>query len=327
MVCIQCIGVNGTVPDAVRVLILYNPVSGSGRSHEMVSGLSRELERLAGASGVPLALEAAETRPEPSDRWLDARLDAVELLVVVGGDGAMRLVAPSAVRCGVPIYHYPAGTENLFARDFDMRAEPRRLFEAITSGTERSIDIARVEGAICLLCASLGLDAAIVDDLSSRRAGAISHASYVLPILRQLWHWRKSPPRFEVEVDGRSLGTQVSGLVLIANSSQYAARLDPAAAADNGDGLLDVVHLPARSFIGLLVWVIRCRRRRQLRARGARHLRGRTITIHSDRPTPAQVDGDALDGGGLVRSLTVEIEPGALRVLVPPVRESARSAG
>jgi diacylglycerol kinase family enzyme len=327
MVCIQCIGVNGTVPDAVRVLILYNPVSGAGRSHEMVNGLSRELERLAGASGVSLALETAETRPEPSDRWLDARLDAVELLVVVGGDGAMRLVAPSAVRRGVPVYHYPGGTENLFARDFDMRAEPRRLFEAITGGTVRAIDVARVEGAICLLCASLGLDAAIVDDLSSRRTGAISHRSYVLPMLRQLWQWRKSPPRFEVEVDGRSLGTQVSGLVLIANSSQYAARLDPAAAADNGDGLLDVVHLPARSFIGLLVWVLRCRRRRQLRARGARHLRGRTITIRSDRPTRAQVDGDALKGAGLVRSLTAVIEPGALRVLVPPVRESTAPAG
>ena len=102
---------NGTVPDDVRVLILFNPISGSGRSARLAGDLVVELERLAEEAGRPLEIELAETRPEPAEHWLDALLDSIELLVVVGGDGAMRLAAPAAMRCGMPVYHYPAGTE------------------------------------------------------------------------------------------------------------------------------------------------------------------------------------------------------------------------
>ena len=319
---------NGTVPDVVRVLILFNPISGSGRSARLASELAVTLERLAEEDGCPLEIEQAETRPEPAEHWLDARLDSIELLVVVGGDGAMRLAAPAAMRCRVPVYHYPGGTENLFARDFGMQATPEALFSAIREGETRSIDVAWADGELVLVCASIGLDAEVSRDLAEHRSGSISHLSYLPPLLRQVRRWRARPPAFEGEVDGGLLGPSTSGLVIVANSRQYALRLDPVHMADHLDGAIDVVQLPARTLLGLLVWIIRCRLRRQFRSRQARHARGLSVVVRSDRPSTVQIDGDPAFDGAPRELLRVVVEPAALQVLSPPVRESAsRSAG
>ncbi len=179
----------------MRVLLLYNPISGSGRSKGLVTELSRQLEGLAGNSdGLALEIEVLPTQPSAPIEWLDGALDGIELLVVVGGDGAMRLAAESALRRGTTLYHYPAGTENLFARDHGMKADPECLFAAIQHGHHRQLDVAWVGGALCLLCASIGLDAEVSHDLASHRRGPISHVSYLRPLLRQLLRWRRHPP-------------------------------------------------------------------------------------------------------------------------------------
>ena len=187
--------------------------------------------------------------------------------------------------------------------------------------------MAWAEGELVLICASIGLDAEVSRDLAEHRTGGISHLSYLAPLLRQLRRWRSSRPRFEVEVDGRCLGESTSSLVIVANSRQYALRLDPVHMADHQDGLLDVVQLPVRTLLGLLVWIIRCRLRRQFRSRQARQGRGRMVVVRSSHPCTAQIDGDPAFGGAGRELLKVVVEPSALQVLAPPVRESAsRSA-
>ena len=307
----------------MRVLLLYNPISGAGRSRSLVAALQPRLEALALEHGMPLELRQVSTRPEPPVEWLDEHLDEVDLLVVIGGDGAMRLAADSATRRATAVYHYPAGTENLFARDHGMEASPERLFEAMTMGQPRRIDVARVGTELCLLCCSIGVDSEVTHDLAASRTGAISHLSYLRPLARQLLRWRRRPPSFEVMVDGASLGPARPGVVIVGNSRQYALRLDPVLDADNADGLLDVVQFPARTVTGLALWVLRCRVRRQFNSKAPRRGRGRLIQVRANPPARIQVDGDPAGDGTRLSSFEVTIEPGVLVVLAPPVREQS----
>ena len=72
----------------MRVLILYNPISGTGDSEIRASDLAEELAGAALSDGRQLVVETLPTRLEPTESWLDPELRrGVDLLVVIGGWG------------------------------------------------------------------------------------------------------------------------------------------------------------------------------------------------------------------------------------------------
>ncbi len=298
----------------MRILVLYNPISGAGRA------------RKAGRDLVPTLVDAGyepvllETQLAPTRQWLDEELQDCQALIVVGGDGAVRLAADAAARTKTPIYQYPFGTENLFAREFGVDCSSERLLGALERFQVAHLDMGEVNGCAFLLMVSMGYDADVVNDLARRRKGAISHMSYLSPMLRQLIHWK--PPCMDVSIDGQLLISGETGWVVIANSKQYAVRLNPAFDADMSDGLLDVVFVPFKSRWGVVSRLVNYRLGRQNRDRSAVRRQGRLVEVKCDLPHQFQLDGDPPDSNGgddqsLVDNLRIALRPGELPVLMP----------
>lgn len=296
----------------MRILLLYNPIAGRGRGRVSARRLSAVLADNAHDVAVH------ETRLAPTDDWLDPLLADREVLVVVGGDGAVRMASPAAARAGTPIYQYPHGTENLFAREFGMTRSPARLVEAIGKGRIERVDMARADGQRFLLMASVGFDAEVIHDLARRRAGRISHLSYIVPMVRQLASW--SPPRLSIEVDGVPVVDGEAGFVVVANSRQYARRFDPASRAVMTDGRLDVAFFPTANRRSLVGWAWRCARGTQVDDPRLVYRTGCEIVIGCDPPRRFQLDGDPPAPGGTgetCRRLDIAVDPGVLPVLIP----------
>ena len=297
--------------------MVYNPVSGAGRAavaaRELLDGLASEFGR--GAIGVRLVA----TERAPTADWLRSALAESDALAVVGGDGAVRLAAPEAARAGVPLWHAPLGTENLFARSFGMTRGAAPLARALASMRLREIDLGTVDAAAggsarFAIMASVGFDADVVHALATMRSGGITHWSYARPILRTALRWQ--PPAIEWSVDGRreSLGR---GIVVVANLREYGVRLNPAANAVPDDGLLDAVFLPASGALAVAAWVPYLRAGRHLTCRGVRQQRGSRIELLLDRPAPLQIDGDPFEGAATAGLYSLGIGPERLKVLLP----------
>ncbi len=295
----------------MRIAILFNPVAGAGRA----AGAAPRLEACLKAAGHETQVAETESGP-PDDESLRRLAEPVAVLVVVGGDGAVRLAARAAVRTVTPIYNLPYGTENLFAREFSMTRRAGRLLAALRRFQVRRVDVGTANGETFLLMASLGYDAAVVAGLAARRGPAISRWSYARPLLRQLREWR--PPSIELIVDGRREASG-PGTAIVANCRQYAWRLNPARRADMSDGKLDAVFFPLRSTAGLLGWAAKCGLRRHLADRRLVYRVGQRVEIVSDRPEPFQLDGDPPPPGvqPVTRKLRLEVEAQVLPVLVP----------
>ncbi len=299
--------------DTMKVTVLYNPIAGAGAAAATARSLGEELTD----GGHDTAL--LETRLEPTETWLDDCLVDSELLVVVGGDGAMRLVGESAARIDTPVYHFPMGTENLFARGFGMDRSVSRLLAAIDRFHVQQVDIGVANDRTFLLMASIGFDADVVHDLASRRAGGISHWTYVAPILRQLASWK--PPRLTIRVDGDPAVQEQTGFAVVANSRQYGQRFDPARRASMTDGLLDVVFFPTSTRIGLCRWAFSTRLGRHMSDRRLTYRQGREVEMLCADPRRFQLDGDSPDPNGgedaIVTKLRISLRPNALPVLTP----------
>jgi diacylglycerol kinase family enzyme len=294
--------------NAVRILLLYNPVAGRGKAAAAVEGLRVTL-REAGHDPI-----VKRTEPEPAADWLDSALRGVDLLLVVGGDGAVRLAGDSAARTGTPLYTFPLGTENLFAREFGIGRSRRQLLGALERFEIRRVDLGVAGEESFLLMASLGLDASMVQEVADRRRGGITRLSYIVPGLRQLRRWRA--PRLTIHVDDEVVVREGRGFVVVANSRQYAARLDPALRASMSDGLLDVVFFPCGAGPGVLAWLFACRTRTQVRSTRVTYRRGSRILLRSEPEHPYQLDGDAPGPTSPASELSIAVRAGALPVIV-----------
>lgn len=305
----------------MAVAIVFNPISGAGRALATAEAISQGLS----ADGVEV--ELIPTEPRPAESWLRPKLARASHIVVAGGDGAVRLVAPEAARAGRPIWHAPCGTENLFARAFGTSRDARQLGRAIISGQTRRIDLGRVTYAgpdaaaapaeHFTLMASVGFDADVVHALSARRKGSISHLSYAVPILELLSRWTPSTLAWTIDGETEHLGP---GLVFVGNMPEYGGRLNPVAGAIADDGLLDAVYLPARRALDLVPWLPLLRTGWHRSHPLLRERRGRIVTVHASPAALVQLDGDpalAPFQGHRVSEMTLATAPCALEVLLP----------
>ncbi len=296
----------------MALAVVFNPVSGSGRAEKVASGLRDALEREG------WIIELVPTERAAAEAWLGPRLPGKDAVVVVGGDGAVRLVAPEAARAGVPLWHVPCGTENLFARAFGMSRSAPELSAALRRRATREIDLAAVEregGARddFVIMASVGFDAAVVHALTATRRGAISHLSYARPILESLESWRPSRLAWSIDGEREDLG---EGMVVVGNMPDYGARLNPAAGALSDDGELDAVFIPARGAFDLLPWVPLLWTGLHRRHPNLRERRGRRIELEVAPVAELQLDGDAARGSRDGR-LAFSLAERRLSVLLP----------
>lgn len=313
----------------MNVAILYNPMAGRGRAAVAARSLAADLHRDGHDAALLDSGPAARKRPH------DTELAGADALIVVGGDGSVHAAAGLAERAGVPVYQFPMGTENLFAREFGMDRRYATLARAIAARRVIPIDLGVCNGRSFLLMCSVGFDANVVHRLARVRTGAINRLSYARHLLSEAL--RPDIPRLVVTADDRPVVEGREGLLVVANCRQYAARLDPARHADLSDGLLDGIFLPARSTMSITGWAARLCLQDVSRVRGVEYFRARSIRVSTEpRPLPRagrarlsdaavyQLDGDApgvsydLESGPAATPMDISIRPGALRVLAPP---------
>lgn len=307
----------------MRIVLRYNPLAGRGRADAIADAAASRLER--DGHEVRRA-PVSKTDPGSLARALDGAANGggpADLLAVIGGDGTIHHALPDVLARGTPIYHVPLGTENLFARQFGMDADVERLAAAVRRAEVTRVDVGVCNGVPFVLMCSMGPDANVVHRLAKVRRGRITHFSYLAPGIAEFF--RPGIPRLRIEVDGRTVVDGRRGLVVIANSRQYAMRVDPAARASMTDGLLDAVFFPCSTSLGVLAWAMWARQGRHLSSRALVYATGTRVKAESLEPGGSlhQIDGEPGSGASAgesdrVPALDCEVRPGALRVLIPP---------
>ena len=310
----------------MRILMLFNPIAGAGRAEHAAQSTVDALR--AAGHDVQLAHTASTVAPDAS---IVHHLRESDALVIVGGDGAVRWAAAAAADHDVPVWQVPRGTENLFARQFGMTANPDALLRALRKNQTQRVDLCLANGIVFHAMVSIGYDAEVVHDLTARRRGRISRRSYLLPMLRRFANW--SPPRLTLRVDDRQLVAPEPGMVVIANSPRYGFAMDPCPNASMTDGLLDVTFFPAASRTQLLGWMIACRRGTHVRSNQLIQARGQRVEVMCRPRSVIQIDGDvppppdldlpkdvaeaSTSVDGAISRLVTEVRPSCLPVLLP----------
>jgi diacylglycerol kinase family enzyme len=265
-----------------RPWLLVNPRSGDGTAGRV--GL------VDGARVRGISVHELAPGDDPAMLAREAVAAGADAVGVAGGDGSLGLVAAVAVELDVPFVCVPAGTRNHFAHDLGLdRADPLAALGAF-AGQGRRIDVAMVGGRMFLNNVSLGMYARLVHvrERHRRRSNAAARLRAVLIALRH-----RSATGLIVD------GEPVSARVLLVSNNAYELDLLSVGERERLDeGRL---YLHAGSGIVRSSWTERSGERFVVDAAAGQ--------------LAAAVDGEPEN---LEAPLEFRIEPGALRVLVPP---------
>ncbi|EFL19645.1 diacylglycerol kinase [Streptomyces sp. C] len=275
-----------------------------------------------------------ETSAEDAAGGLAGRIagEDTALVVVCGGDGTVRACADVLAGTGIPLAVVPCGTGNLLARNLRLPADPAGALEAALSGETARIDVGRVGGdgpgaARFTVMAGAGFDAAMVGGTSARAKERLGWAAYVLSAVR---HLRDPRMRLSIRLDGGPARERRARMVVIGNVGTLQGGLPLLPGARPDSGRLEVALLDPRGVRGWLAAAAHlgaCMLPGRRSAGGARgeygpvaggaleYFSAARVDIRFARPQARELDGDVIGSG---TRLTAEVEPGALRMWLPP---------
>lgn len=244
----------GTLLDGRRRIgLLVNPTAGKHRG-ALTGTVVADLLEAAGAEVVDLTgLDAARATRKARAA---VATDAIDALVVIGGDGAVHLGANICAGTDVPLGIVAVGTGNDNARELGLPVrDPAAAVERILTGRVHHIDAGRArrtdgagEARWFLGALSAGFDA-VVNERANLMIWPRGPSRYNLAILRELP--RFAPPRYTLTVDGSERRLRAM-LVCVANGKAFGGGMRVAPDADVTDGLLDVVivhEIPVATFL------------------------------------------------------------------------------
>ena len=266
-----------------NVGIIANPWSGRGAG----VALSESLASFLCAQGFSVSQRPSATRYVESE--IDSFFAAADAVVAIGGDGTVGKLLPIASRNRRPLYMLPAGNESLFARAFSMTPDFASIAATLRRGRVVMRHFAFAGETPFFLMASVGFDAFVVEALSRVRRGPVGTVGYVLPSCRVFCSY--SAPRVTVSVDGEQVISDEPGYFIVANSAEYARRLDPVPEASSESPLLKARFFPNFSRLSVMQAAIDVALKRPLRL-PSKSFEGRCFEVSARQGAALQADGE-----------------------------------
>ncbi len=274
----------------MKHLFIINPAAGSRNRTEETSKI---IHKICKARKLRYEIRVSTAPGEITRIAREACVAGHEIRIYAcGGDGTL-----NAVVAGVTGYRnaavtvFSSGSGNDFVKLFD---DPKAFFDLhrLLDAEEAAFDLIRCNEDIALNICSVGLDARIGTDVSNyKRLPLLSGfrayvASTVVNVVKGI------AEHYTVEVNGETIDSDFT-MICACNGRYYGGGFNPVPTADPTDGKLDVllVNKVTRAQVPVVVGKYKDGRYAELPDL-VRHIQTDSITIHCDKPTPINLDGE-----------------------------------
>ena len=290
------------------VHVIFNPVSGQSDPEERKKLISDALA----VGGYTCQFIATSLENGAKELAAQAVKDGADLLAVSGGDGTVMEAMSALVGTDIPIAVLPAGTGNLLSINLGIPVTVPDAVHVALSGKPYALDLARTsEGRYFAVMGGMGMDAQMIADTDREAKNKLGKWAYFRAAFKNLPRRRAF---IDIYLDDKPPLRRRAKTVLLANMGKITGGLAVLPTATPDDGLLDIgivkaatlahwAHLAGSALLG------RAHQDAALEVHQAKK-----VTLKPRHTQPVQFDGE---DGGRTQSLTVEIVPQAVFVLIP----------
>jgi YegS/Rv2252/BmrU family lipid kinase len=304
-----------------RFLIIHNPHAGALQAEEQRVGSRSIIAEIRRALSV--RHEWVETQgPGDATRIASHARDGFGAVVAVGGDGTVHEVIaglmsiPRHLRPAVGVI--PSGSGNDFAFAVGLPVSLRGALDLILRGNTRAVDIGRVEddlGRRTYFDNSLGIgfDANVtMEAVGIRKLRCF--ARYFAATLKSIAR-HHTPFEVDMEIDRLRLHERAL-MITLGNGPREGGGFMTTPNSQVDDGAFELLLIKPVSRPMMLALLPKVMRGMHLESPSVYHRSFSTLQLTSRTPLCIHIDGEMFgDDTHLVRSLRVDLEPHAIRVL------------
>ena len=229
-----------------------------------------------------------------------------DVVIAVGGDGTVKLVAENLLRSNTLLGIIPSGSANGMARELEIPEAREKAFEILLKGQTKIIDLIRINNEWCMHLSDIGLNAQLIKYFqSSKKRGWWGYARSSLKVI-----WNRKLMRIQISSDTQSI-LRHAFMVVIANARKYGtgATINPEGSVE--DGFFEVVVVRRLSWAELLKMLIS---HKPFDPEKIEVIKTKKATLACKRKYPFQVDGEYR---GRVNLIEAKIETGQIKVIIP----------
>ena len=301
-------------PDASTLprnaVIITNPASGSYArfAHDL-----EETVTFLQQAQWQVELKLTKTAGDGSRLAREAVEQKADIVIAAGGDGTINEIIQELAGSETALGVLPIGTVNVWAREMVIPLESVGAREVLLNGITRQVDLGLINERYFLLMVGVGFDGEVVHSVEKTHAKRFGVLGYVFTMLKKSVQFRGF--RVALTLDGHGMRTRALQIV-VGNTQLYGGAVTFTWKAKCDDGLLDVciVHPGSRWRFLLLLKDLILQRKRQREL--VTYQTCTLLDIRSRKPIALQIDGDAAGQ----TPATIQIVPGALKVIVPQVK-------
>jgi diacylglycerol kinase (ATP) len=261
------------------------------------------------------------SNPVEVGRWHTLDLDAADKMIenVVGVMGlplglGMNLVVNGIAGSNAHLGVLPLGNGNDFAKALGLPGDPLKALELIRNGKRGPLDLIRCRGdseTWCVNTLGIGLDG-WANYYASQYQNVRGQAVYVLGILKAVCHFRGS--NMQLIIDDEKMDKELL-MVTVCNGPEEGGGFKVAPGASNSDGMIDLLTIEKMPVARILWYLPKFLFQPGKKLKGVRRVRCKKVTIESETPVAVHCDGQGL--GTDIETISAEIRPGILQVIVP----------
>lgn len=295
-----------------KAMFILNPSSGKEKAKDYAEQVERTLEEM----GYSVDTRETQKAKDATEFAAEACQKEYDFVVAMGGDGTINeAVSGLAEQEHHPLFSLiPLGTVNDFARALNISLDPAEAIEALKTGSEKWVDIAKVGDHFFMNILALGQVAESTYEVTPEQKTKLGAFAYFIEGLKAITH--DTEQYFNIEYDdGKFEGEAKLVLVALTNSVGGFEKLAPEALTD--DGLLHLyiiknaalpafIRIAGNMLVGKLdndpaVEVIKTTK----------------VSIRTNEPLYCNIDGDE----GCATPFVIEVLPRHIRALVPPDKD------
>lgn len=214
--------------DFRNILMVVNPISGGEEKDDLIKEVRQAVEKN------NYKFHLFKTTGENDIQKIKEEIDQIqpERVLVVGGDGTVKIVAEALFHKDLPIAIFPAGSANGLALNVGIPENRKQQIEVAMGDHFTNLDVLQVNDELCLHLSDIGLNAELIKNYESASIrGKFGYLMQSIPTLVR----SKYPYEYEVEIDGKVYNHK--GIMLaIANCQKYGtgAKINPEGRHDDG---------------------------------------------------------------------------------------------